>query len=60
MCPSTGDDNLSAFTSPLLVDLLDAAIKQVNRLDLEEDIYRQRYGGPQGSEPATLYFSICP
>ncbi|KAG7232672.1 hypothetical protein INR49_008252 [Caranx melampygus] len=26
-----GDDVLSAYTSPLLVDLLDAAIKQVNR-----------------------------
>ena len=29
MCPSTGDDVLSAYTSPLLVDLLDSAIKQV-------------------------------
>lgn len=29
VCLSTGDDILSAYTSPLLVDLLDAAIRQV-------------------------------
>lgn len=29
---SPGDDVLTAYTSPLLVDLLDAAIRQVNVL----------------------------
>lgn len=33
LCLSAGDDVLSAYISPLLVDLLDAAIRQVNLRD---------------------------